>query len=232
MSWEESWQNELILKSLFKTTVEAYGFCESFTPKHWGAGINYQKNAESVILSSSCLGKWDRSWWWVKRHLFSLHILLWEWNTEGIEAQHKFRFHCSPKLCLSCICQDGVWNSSNIKKVIFLHKWDNDEICGFSGFPASPSLESWVLITWAGARERYQEGSIHPLSCMMPALRSKKIYFFTPFFPILSHWGELFLSFCWGNKKRRRKRILQRKHRCCRFLLCLKRSLNLLHLLL
>lgn len=183
-------------------------------------------------FSISCLGKWDRSWWWVKRHLFSLHILLWEWNTEGIEAQHKFRFHCSPKLCLSCICQDGVWNSSNIKKVIFLHKWDNDEICGFSGFPASPSLESWVLITWAGARERYQEGSIHPLSCMMPALRSKKIYFFTPFFPILPHWGELFLSFCWGNKKRRRKRILQRKHRCCRFLLCLKRSLNLLHLLL
>lgn len=168
MSWEESWQNELILKSLFKTTVEAYGFCESFTPKHWGAGINYQKNAESVILSSSCLGKWDRSWWWVKRHLFSLHILLWEWNTGGIEAQHKFRFHCSPKLCLSCICQDGVWNSSKCKESYFppqvRQRWDLWLL--WISCLTIPRVMGFNNLSWS---KRKVPGRIHPSPLMHDA---------------------------------------------------------------
>lgn len=145
---------------------------------------------------------------WVKRHLSWLHILFWEWNSEGIEAQYKFHFHCSPKLCLSCICQGGVWNSSKYKESYFPPEVRQRYDLWLLWIPCLtiPRVMGFNNLGW---NNRSVPGRIHPSPLMHDASpqEQKDLFLHTwcVFIPIRPHWGELSLSFCWGNKKKKKR---------------------------
>lgn len=145
---------------------------------------------------------------WVKHHLSWLCSLLWEWNSTGIKVQHKFDFHCSPKLCLSCICQDGVWNSSEYKKREFssiseITMWS---VAFTSGFPASPSLETWVFnilnchLSWRRT-PIMQPSTPSRARCQLAGTKrfisSHLVYVHSD--STLLKW--VVSDFCWGNKR-------------------------------